>query len=201
MSWSFTTGSQSTGPPTVTAETPGSGATGVPVSIALAATFNQAVQPNTINFRFQNSAGSPFAVTTSYNSSTNTATFTPTSPLPYNTEFSAYLSGAQNSSGVAMTGAFSWSFWTDSLQPAVSSHTPASGATAVAVTTTSTATFNEAVQSGTINFTLANSTGTAVAGSVVYNSSTHAATFTPSTALAYGTTYTATVSGAKDTSR
>ena len=53
-----------------------------------------------------------------------------------------------------MSGPFSWSFTTDPAQPKVTSETPASGATDVAVSTTATATFNEAVQSGTITFTL-----------------------------------------------
>ena len=38
-----------------------------------------------------------------------------------------------------------------------------------------------------------------MAGTVTYNSSNDTATLTPGSALAYATTYTATVSGAKDT--
>ena len=94
------------------------------------------------------------------------------------------------------------------LRPACNSGTdggrdsPASGATGVATNTESQATFNEAVQASSITtttFTLKNSSGTAVAATVAYNSSTDTATLTPSAALAYGTTYTATVSGAKNT--
>ena len=80
----------------------------------------------------------------------------------------------------------------------MSSYTPASGATSVAVSSPVSATFNEAVQSGTISFTLTTSSGTEVAGTASYNSSTNTVTFTPSAALANGTTYTATVSGAND---
>ena len=61
-----------------------------------------------------------------------------------------------------------------------------------------TATFNEAVQSSTISFTLTPSGGSPVAATLTYNSSNYTATLTPSSALAYNTTYTATVSGAKD---
>ena len=82
--------------------------------------------------------------------------------------------------------------------PTVSSETPASNATDVAITSAVTATFNETVQPVTIGFTLTSSSGSAVAGTVGYNSSTKIATFTPTAALAYGTVYTATVSGAKD---
>ena len=85
------------------------------------------------------------------------------------------------------------------VAPTVSSESPASGSTNVAVSTAPTATFNEAVQSSTISFTLTNPSGSSVAGSVSYNSTTNTTTFTPSATLAYGTTYTATISGAKDT--
>ena len=89
-----------------------------------------------------------------------------------------------------------------SAAPVVTGETPASGATGVATNTEVTATFNQAVQASSITtttFTLKNSSGTAVAATVAYNSSTDTATLTPSAALAYGTTYTATVSGAKNT--
>ena len=88
-----------------------------------------------------------------------------------------------------------------SAAPVVTGETPASGATGVATNTEVTATFNQAVQASSITtttFTLKNSSGTAVAATVAYNSSTDTATLTPSAALAYGTTYTATVSGAKN---
>ena len=55
------------------------------------------------------------------------------------------------------------------------------------------------MQAGTISFTLKSSSGT-VAGSASYNSTTNVTTFTPSLALAYNTTYTATISGAESTS-
>ena len=67
----------------------------------------------------------------------------------------------------------------------------------MAVSSSVSATFSEAVQAS-IGFTLTTSSGTAVAATVAYNSSTDTATLTPSAALAYGTTYTATVSGAKN---
>ena len=85
------------------------------------------------------------------------------------------------------------------VAPTVTSESPASGAANVAVSTTVTATFNEVVQASTISLTLKNSSGSSVAGSVSYNSSTNTATLTPSAALAYNTTYTATVSGARTT--
>ena len=126
-------------------------------------------------------------------------TFKPTAALAYGTTYTATVTGAEDTDGDPMAAPVTWSFATDPTQPAVSSHTPASGATGVAVSATPTATFNEAVQSGTVTFTLATSTGTAVAGTASYSSTTNAVTFKPAAALAYGTTYTATVSGAEDT--
>jgi len=80
--------------------------------------------------------------------------------------------------------------------PGVVSVTPAQGATGVAINTTVTATFNMAMNAATITpstFTLMGPGG-AVTGAVTYSGST--ATFTPTAPtalLAYGTTYTATI--------
>ena len=153
--------------PAVTSETPAANATGVAVSTTVTATFNQAVQSGTITFTLTTSAGTSIAGNLSYNSSTDTATFTPSAALAYDTTYTATVSGAENSSGTPMSSAFSWSFTTDPLQPAVSSYTPASGATGVAVSTTPTATFNEAVQSSTISFALDYQLGDFGAGDAV----------------------------------
>ena len=113
---------------------------------------------------------------------------------------------ARQTSGTARTsvadiGAYqAGAYQAGPVTPAVTSETPASGATNVAVSTAPTATFNEAVQPSTISFTLENSSGSSVAGSVSYNSTTNVTTFTPTSALADNTTYTATVSGAESTS-
>jgi PKD repeat protein/methionine-rich copper-binding protein CopC len=196
VSWSFTTDKVQ---PAVASHTPLSGATGVAVSSPLTATFNEAVQASTINFTLTNSAGTAVPASLAYNSSTDTATLTPSAALAYGTTYVATVSGARDTAGDPMAGSVTWSFTTDKVQPAVASHTPVSGATGVAVSSPITATFNEAVQASTINFTLTNTAGTAVPASLTYNSSTDTATLTPSAALAYGMTYTATVSGARDT--
>jgi hypothetical protein len=97
-------------------------------------------------------------------------------------------------------------YWVDAVfeaavggpAPAVTAQSPAPGATGVSQTTRVTATFSKAVQPGTITFTL--TAGSAVAGSLYYDTIGHALTFTPSSPLVFGTTYTATVSGATDLS-
>ena len=84
--------------------------------------------------------------------------------------------------------------------PGVTSVTPTQGATGVAISTTVTATFSVPMNPASIttsSFTLAGPGGTAVAGAVTYTGST--ATFTPSADLAFGTTYTATITTAAST--
>ncbi len=77
----------------------------------------------------------------------------------------------------------------DTTRPTVTSTTPSSGATNVAVSTAVTATFSEDMDLATINstsFTVAGVTGTV-------SSTARTATFTPATSLSASTTYTATV--------
>ena len=190
--------------PAVTGETPGSGATGVATSTGVSATFNEAVQASSItssDFVLKSSSGSTVTAAVSYNSTTYTATLTPSALLANSTAYTATLNNVLSSSGVAMTGPFSWSFTTGPA-PAVTSETPISGATGVATSTALTATFNEAVQASTItssSLVLKSSSGATVPAAVSYNSSTNTATLTPSALLANSTIYTATVSGVEDT--
>jgi hypothetical protein len=86
----------------------------------------------------------------------------------------------------------------DTVPPTVTARTPASGATGVPFGTTASATFSKAVQASTISFSLTPSGGSAVSGTVSYSSSTMTATFQPSSNLAQGVTYAASVSGATD---
>ena len=88
---------------------------------------------------------------------------------------------------------------TDTTPPTVTGKTPALGAMSVPTNTAVTATFSESVQPVTLACVLNTGPGTpAVPGSVTYTDTTHSATFAPSAPLANSTTYTATVSGAKD---
>ncbi|MEO8631384.1 MAG: DUF4082 domain-containing protein, partial [Betaproteobacteria bacterium] len=87
----------------------------------------------------------------------------------------------------------------DTTAPGLTSKSPANGATGVSASTTVSATFNEAVQPASIKFTLTTAAGAAVSASVSYNSTTFTAILTPTAPLAPATTYSASVSGAKDT--
>ncbi len=140
--------------------------------------------------------------TASYNSTTDTATLTPSSLLATSTKYTATISGIKDTAGDPMTAPFSWSFTTAASTtpgPTVIGETPAAGATKVVISSNVIATFSEPVQAGTISFTITNSAGSAVPATVFYNSSYNAAVLMPTSPLAYSTKYTATVSGAEDT--
>jgi len=84
----------------------------------------------------------------------------------------------------------------DTMPPIVVSTSPEDGATIVAIDTVVTATFSEAMDSTTIttdSFALA---GSAVSGTVTYDSDTCTAIFTPDAPLEYNHEYTATLSTA-----
>jgi glucose/arabinose dehydrogenase/chitodextrinase len=86
----------------------------------------------------------------------------------------------------------------DNDPPAIVSTTPVDGATNVPVAGALTATFDEAMNSGTINtstFQLRDASNALVPATVTYDSLTGRATLTPSAALAFDSPYTATVKG------
>lgn len=108
-------------------------------------------------------------------------------------------------SGFPTSGFQSTNYWvdvvfdttaSDSTPPAVVSRTPAVGSTGVAVSSPVTATFSEGV-TGT-SMTLAGPTGTTVPATFAYDAASLTASLTPNAALDYSTTYTVTVSGARD---
>jgi hypothetical protein len=186
--------------PAVTATTPASGATGVSTTLpSITATFSKPVQQSTISFTLTGPGGA-VAATMSYNSSTNTATLTPSAALAGLTTYTATVSGAQDAAGQTITPV-TWSFATatlDTTPPTITATTPASGATLSSLGGSIMATFSKPVQASTISFVLKDSGGNVVASTLTYNSSTNAATLTPATPLAVSTTYMATVSGATD---
>ena len=82
----------------------------------------------------------------------------------------------------------------------MTSVTPAAGSTGAPVSVAPTATFSQPVTPGTVSFTVTDSASNTVNGTVSFNGAHTVATFTPASSLAAGTTYTATVSGAQNTS-
>src|SRR5579863_2257979 len=201
--WTFTTAAAAA-PPTVLSTVPVNGATGVAVNTTISATFSEAMNAATINgttFTVTGPGATPVAGTVSYAGST--ATFTPSTVLANSTLFTATITtGVKNLAGASLAANFVWTFTTAAAAapPTVLSTVPVNGATGVAVNTTISATFSEAMNAATINgttFTVTGPGATPVAGTVSYAGST--ATFTPSTVLANSTLFTATITtGAKD---
>ena len=199
-SWTFTTIAPDTVKPTLTGQLPAAGAVDVARTAAVGATFSEPVQSATVSVSLSGPSGS-VAGTTSYNADARTVTFVPISQLAASTAYTATVSGAADTSGNVMDPV-SWSFTTvagDTIKPTVTDRSPAPGATSVAVGTTVTATFSEAVQQPTIAISVVPTGGSAVAGTTSYDTATRRTTFAPSTALAGQTQYTVTVSGARDT--
>jgi methionine-rich copper-binding protein CopC len=109
----FATGAADTTAPTVTSQSPASGATNVPTTTTVSATFSEAVQASTVTMGLTGPGGTAVSGTTAYNSSTQTATFTPGAALTASTAYTASVSGAKDLSGNVMSPA-SWSFTTSS---------------------------------------------------------------------------------------
>jgi O-glycosyl hydrolase len=199
--WSFTTVAAVVPAPTVTAVTPANVSTGVAVAAPVTATFSTAMSATSITgstFTLVAQGGSSVQGIVSYNPATFVATFSPVANLAYNTIYNATITTmAISSAGTALAANFSWSFTTAAAPaPTVTSTVPANNTVNVSVNEALTATFSQPMNSSTITagtFTLTGPGNTAVAGILTYNSGTSTATFTPSSALAYSTTYMATI--------
>ena len=107
--------SSDTTPPSVTSTSPASGASGVPVTSSIAATFSEPVQSwsSSTIFTVKNGAGTSIAGSLALSSDAKTATFKPSSSLGFSTSYTATITtGVKDKAGNAMTGAKSWSFTT-----------------------------------------------------------------------------------------
>lgn len=95
-------------------------------------------------------------------------------------------------------GTYAATYGTDATAPTVTTTSPSAGATAVSTTAAVTATFSEAMNAATINantFELRTAANALVAGTVTWDGSTRTARFSPTSALAGSTTYTASIKG------
>jgi hypothetical protein len=204
--WTFTTGAN-TCIPTVISVTPPAGSASVCPASVVTATFNEAMNPSTINTTtFTLTGPGTTAVTGVVTYAASTATFTPSSPLALSTLYTATITtGAQDLFGNSLANNYVWTFTTGSAScspPTVISVAPPNGSSGICPSTLVVATFSEAMKVSTINtttFTLTGPGSTPVAGTVSYVVSSDVATFTPSNPLALNTLYTATITtGAQD---
>ncbi len=204
--WSFSTAAAlDTTPPAVIFTDPANGATGVAINKKIAATFSEGMDTLTITnltFMLKGPGGTPITGTAVLGIPDNIATFTPNNVLAAGTTYTATITtGVKDLAGNAMVSNYVWNFSTaaalDTTPPTVTLVHPVNGATSVCINTTISATFSEGMDPLTISnltFMVAGITGT-----VNYDATTNAATFTPTNNLAAGTTYTATITtGVKD---
>jgi methionine-rich copper-binding protein CopC len=124
----------------------------------------------------------------------------------------AIADGVDGGNGVYMYGAASTfptntynanNYWVDVLwqqgangdttPPSVTAVSPADGASGAALTTHLTATFSEAVDLGSANFTVTDPGGAALTGTTTLSADQQTLTFTPSAPLSPGTTYQGSV--------
>lgn len=204
--WTFTT---ITPPPTVTATVPANGATGVPITQVLSATFNEAMKCTTLASpasTFTLMGPGATAVAGTVGCSGSIATFTPTASLAVNTVYTATITiGAQDLAGTPLAGNYVWTFRTVPAlptPPTVISTVPINGAVGVPINQALSATFSVAMIPATINaatFTLSSPGAVSVTGVVTYVPAGSVAIFKPVVNLLPNTVYTATITtGATD---
>lgn len=183
--------------PTVVTTNPVNLATNVPLNQVVTVTFNEEINPSTINASsFKIVGTNAVAGTISY--SGVTATFVPTTAFATNKTYVATITTAvKDLNGNALQQDYIWSFSTGAtLQPIVVSTSPTSNETGVVLNKVVEATFNMPMNSATISgssFTLKQGT-TAILGAVNY--SANKAFFTPTVNLTANTIYTATITTA-----
>src|SRR5205807_327399 len=107
-----------TTPPTVLSTSPADGATNVPITTVVTATFSEAMDASTINgttFTLKvTSGGAAVAGTVTYDAATHVATFTPTASLLPSTGYTATVTtGAKDAAGNALSpGTVTFAFTT-----------------------------------------------------------------------------------------
>lgn len=173
---------------------------GVGTNREIAVVFNKPMDPASINTGSFMVAGVSGTVT--YDTANMIAAFKPSPDFAVNTTYNATITvGARDISGTPLAAPFDFSFTTrattDTSPPQIVAINLAAGATCVPLDQTIKVTFDEQMDSLTINPSTFFIEG--VAGAVTYDVVGQTATFKPSANLAANTTFTITVTtGAKD---
>jgi hypothetical protein len=185
-------------PPTVLLVVPQTN--GVGTNREIAVVFSKPMSPPSINASTFLVAG--VAGTVTYDVTNKIAAFKSTNDFAANATYNASITtGAMDLNGTALAAPFNFSFTTrataDTSPPEIVLVSVAAGATCVPLDTKIQVTFDESMDSLTINPSTFFIVG--VSGSVTYDASTLTATFTPAANLAANTTYTIEVTtGVKD---
>jgi nitrogen fixation protein FixH len=186
--------------PTVTAQSPASGATGVTVGSNTTATFSEPVQGvNGSSFTLTGPTGAVPALV-SQSGTTNKWILDPNANLAGGTTYTVNLTNAITDTSTNALVPVSWSFTTAGTAPApptVTGRFPVADATAIALGISPTATFNKPVQGvNGSTFTLTNDTTHSTVAAVVSQSgTTNKWILNPNANLAGDTHYTVTLTG------
>src|SRR5207247_3540203 len=200
-----------TPPPTVTTTSPATGATGVAVAANITATFSEAMTASSISTSSVTlvvQGTTPLlAASVNYDPVSLTVTLHPSASLGAPPTDLATVkggaSGVKAAAGNALALDKTWTFPTaaaaDTTPPTVTTTSPATGATGVAVAANITATFSEAMTASSISTSsvtlVVQGTTPLLAASVNYDPVSLTVTLHPSASLAAATTYLATVKG------
>src|SRR5579862_5829331 len=186
--------------PTVLSAIPPNGTGGACPNTLVTVTFSKAMAASSINsstFTLTGPGSAPVAGQVTYDASSKTAIFTPSSTLALSTAYSGTVTtGAKDTSGDGLASSLVFSFTTGSTvcqpgPPSVISVGPPDGTVGVCNNTVAVASFGAAMNPATINtttFTLTRPGAASVAGQVSYDAPSRVAIFTPSAALALSTT-------------
>lgn len=186
--------------PIVESTSPLSNEVAVPVNKVITITFNEEMDPLTINQSSITLMGAT-AVPGTITYSGKTASFLPSSPLAENTTYTGRVkTTVKDLMGNALQTDYVWAFTTGLiLRPIVLSTDPINNATDVLLNKTITATFSMPMNPSTLNATtfMVKQGVNIVPGTISYSGST--VSFAPTSALDANTTYTVTITnGAKN---
>lgn len=159
FSSSFTTSASSVPdntPPLAIAVSPGSGSFDVPVTTSVVVTFDEPVDPTSVNATTFAVVPSGFSgsVAGSYQVNGAVATFVPLLPLPGNVNIQVSVSGVRDFVGNMSSGfisTFATTAIADTTAPTVLSVTPANGATGIGLSPVVVLTFSKSLNAATVN--------------------------------------------------
>ena len=187
---------------------PAASATGVATDSAVTVQFLASMNASTITsstLELQDNAGNAVPATVSFDSTTNTATLTPTAALNQGVKYTVVVTGGADgvadSNGDTLSSNATSSFTTQPTAPAVVSVSPAAAATGVDPASSIQIQFNEAMNAASLTsstLVLQNSSGNAVPATISYNSNDDTATLVPDAPLDNSATYSVIVMAGPD---
>ena len=185
-----------TTPPAVFTTSPGANAASIPVNTSINVSFSEHIAPATVTdetIRLKDNADQ--TINAAVNCSGSSITLTPASWLSINTIYTVIVTtGITDLNGNHLTGAFQWTFTTNSqadpVPPTISATSPSHEQTDVALSTSITITFSEAIKPATAtdsNVTLKDMWGVPVNVDLSVNGTT--LVVSPTSTLKFNMTY------------